>query len=137
MSTTKLVIGGKSGSPRFTKAGIKSSERFMSLIKVELQRLGAVDTGHPCMYPWSIETRAGSLLIHPYADEIDFWIACRFEDVSRAREVLGVKPYQVSGRLNPYSGKWNFHYYVGAAEAEVADFVRQLEVILAPQLKGG
>lgn len=76
------------------------------------------------------------MIVHPYADEIDFWIACRFEDVARAREVLGVKPHDNSGRLNCYSGKWNFHYYVGAAEHEVADFVRHLQDLLAPSPKG-
>jgi hypothetical protein len=32
--------------------------------------------------------------------------------------------------LNDYSGKWNHHYSIGAAEPELEDFKRQLESIL-------
>ena len=48
---------------------------------------------------YMVNTRAGALRVHVYDD----WIACRFEDVAKAREVVR------SGKLNPYSGKWNWH----------------------------
>lgn len=48
---------------------------------------------------YTVTTRAGLLKVYIYDD----WIACRFEDVAKAREVVR------SGTLNPYSGKWNWH----------------------------
>jgi hypothetical protein len=43
------------------------------------------------------------LCVRPFDD----WIACQWEDVATAKTVL---PYRHDDRLNPFSGKWNFHY---------------------------
>lgn len=35
------------------------------------------------------------------------WVHLRFEDVAKAREYFGID--SIGYRLNPYSGKWNWH----------------------------
>lgn len=50
-----------------------------------------------------LPTVIGILHVAPIRD----WIACRWEDVERAREYFGVTRLS-EHRLNPYSGKWNF-----------------------------
>ena len=65
------------------------------------------NTGKLCS-SYAIETKAGKLNIHfeePEKSKV-FSIFCHFEDVSKAKAVLGK-----SERLNQYSGKWNFHTY--------------------------
>lgn len=56
---------------------------------------------------FSIRTTCGVLHISPY----DTWIACCFDDVAAAKQhfppVFGLG----HDRLNPYSGKWNWHYF--------------------------
>jgi hypothetical protein len=53
-----------------------------------------------------VETKIGKLIITPYND----WIACYFSgDLEPVRKHFGVyRLYVGCGRLNPYSGKWNF-----------------------------
>jgi hypothetical protein len=71
-----------------------------------------------------VTTRAGTLSVVPYAG----WIACRFDDVKAAVALLGYDP--VSGRLNPYSGKWNFHFGRCTAEEALGEFARELGHVL-------
>lgn len=57
---------------------------------------------------YKVDTICGELKIgleQPERGEI-FSIYCRFEDTSKAKEFL---PHKMEDRLNPYSGKWNFH----------------------------
>lgn len=57
---------------------------------------------------YEINTKAGKLNItfkEPEKGEL-FTIFCRFEEPVKAKEIL-----PDSERLNPYSGKWNFHYF--------------------------
>ena len=54
-----------------------------------------------------IPTKLGILSIHVFDD----WIACRFVgDLEPAKKHWGIKTIN-QGRLNPYSGKWNWHWY--------------------------
>jgi hypothetical protein len=76
---------------------------------------------------YGIDTRAGYLFIFPYYT----WIACRFESVERAREHFGVTHIGVD-RLNPYSGKWNFH--ADWNKESVAAMVEQFKREVAPLL---
>lgn len=55
---------------------------------------------------WTLETECGPLRVTVYED----WLACRFEDVGSAKKTLYSGPHS---RLNPYSGKWNFHFEPG------------------------
>jgi hypothetical protein len=64
-------------------------------------------TGHDS---YVLPTSLGPMYVHV----IDDWIACRFEDVTRARAVL---PHGWTSRLNPHSGKWNW----GCGERSTAD----------------
>jgi hypothetical protein len=58
----------------------------------------------------------------------DNWIACRFENVPLATIFT-------KGISNPYTGKWNWHYYSDAATLNngltIADFVHAVERLLA------
>ena len=74
-------------------------------------------------YSHMLLTKAGTLYLTPYKD---CWIACKFLDVANARHVLGEGP---GGRLNPYSGKWNFHYNDNAGIAEAKDFFHHLDKV--------
>lgn len=49
----------------------------------------------------------------------------RFEDVEAAKKLLGTAPYN---RLNPYSGKWNFHFGRTTAEAAFEQWTGVLKV---------
>jgi hypothetical protein len=63
-----------------------------------LKDLGAVESD--CSYGMSIQTIAGRLQLHAY----DTWLATRFDDEKAAVRLIG------DGSLNPYSGKWNWHF---------------------------
>lgn len=52
-----------------------------------------------------IDTILGPLYITAYDD----WIACCFDNVQAAKTHYGVTT--LGSRLNPYSGKWNWHYF--------------------------
>jgi hypothetical protein len=74
---------------------------------------------------FELETAAGKLTICPSGN----WLACQFDDPARA--VVFLRTWMNWNNLNPYSGKWNFHYY-GAdfeeslvAVSELLDGVRQ------------
>ena len=60
-----------------------------------------------------VETAAGTMRIH-YASR--GFVACRFEDTERANLCyygVGTKAHPgaiANGRLNPFSGKFNFHF---------------------------
>lgn len=64
-----------------------------------LRDLGAVATPGE-WHAWRLDTRAGRLDVTPHPT----WVACRFVDVAAAKAILGTDP-----RLNPHSGKWNWH----------------------------
>jgi hypothetical protein len=118
MASEKKLSIGRGMKRRLTKAGIAAEDRFKKLVDAYLATIGTKST----YYEWAVETRAGMLSLTAYGH----WIACRFEDVERAK-VFGL------GYLNPHSGKWNHHYEIGAGEAELEDFKRQLGRLLPPK----
>jgi hypothetical protein len=63
---------------------------------------------------FELKTEAGKLLVHPSGN----WLACRFEDPDRAKVFLST--WMNWGNLNPYSGKWNFHYFGADFQAALA-----------------
>jgi len=72
-----------------------------------------------------LPTVCGPLRVVPYGN----WIACRFSDVAAAR---GHLPHEQNDRLNPHSGKFNFHF--NAVTADFAFAVFEAEVLpLLPQ----
>ena len=68
-----------------------------------LRRLGAVECPEATGYPFTLLcTRGGPLHVHP----LDTFIACRFEWPCIA---VGRVSGGLNERLNPCSGKWNWH----------------------------
>lgn len=72
-------------------------EAFVTAVCDAVLALGGVEIDGPPR-SFAVQTTAGRLEISPYPE----FIACRFDDVERARRTVHV------GRLNPHSGKWNF-----------------------------
>lgn len=105
-------------------ASKKQHEVFNKKVHKLLLSLGAKETGRQ-MYKYSLETKAGILWIdihEPQKSEI-FSVYCRFEYPDKAKEVLSKWE---ADRLNPYSGKWNYHqrdaaYLLGALEMNLSD----------------
>lgn len=86
---------------------------LIAAVTEEVLRLG----GRPGdWHTLMLDTLAGPLGITPYPT----WIATRFEDVARAREA------PLSGALNPYSGKWNWHYGDRPQREDLERFLAEL-----------
>jgi hypothetical protein len=88
-----------------------SAERFDREAIAIAGELGAQRDEYDTLDYYVITTRAGRLNLRPSTRPILgkrqlglFTVFCRFDDVSRARSLLG----RDSG-LNPHSGKYNFH----------------------------
>ena len=105
-------------------ASLKQHEIFNKRVHKLLIGLGANETGES-NYKYSLNTKAGELLITTHdAEKSDiFSVYCRFENPDRAKEVLSKWE---NDRLNPYSGKWNYHqrdasYLLGGLEINLID----------------
>src|SRR5262249_33990260 len=73
---------------------------------------------------FGLDTNLGFLTVTPFGK----WIACRWDEPERAKTFIN------TGRLNPYSGKWNFHFTSDyTAGVALHDFKREL----TPWLKKG
>jgi hypothetical protein len=95
---------------------------FAHAVTEGLRQLGARQAG---AYGWQLDTVGGLLDISPY----DAWVACRFDDVERA------KAHVRSGNLNPYSGKWNWHF-VKPTPDDVEYLIEQLDrILLVPKFQ--
>jgi hypothetical protein len=70
---------------------------------------------------------AGPLTVTPYGS----WVACRFDDVERAKRDL---PEGAKARLNPHSGKWNFQDWPWdiPVETALAEFKEAFSQIKSP-----
>lgn len=89
----------------------------------QLKVMGAVKGAEPYDYKLAVPTRAGTLMVHfdpdmNHAGQVPTITAfCRFEAVFAARKALGWDDAKAGralltadgDRLNPYSGKWNWH----------------------------
>ena len=100
--------------------------RYLATLGAQTEETSDRSTGPQAMY---IETLAGRLQITCYGD----WLACRFDDVDRAKALL---PHGPGERLNSHSGKWNFHFGRITAEEALAAFRAELEPILPRTLAG-
>jgi len=58
-----------------------------------------------------IQTKVGPLELMFYDSKEGPWIAARFVDIDQARKHFGVKENDFRSRLNPCSGKWNWHWH--------------------------
>lgn len=109
-------------------ASKKQHEVFNKKVHRLLIGLGATQPGK-WSYKYAIETMAGSLYlsIHEAEKSAVFSVYCRFENPEKAKEIFGDGTY---GRLNPYSGKWNYHEY--EAENLLQSLETNLTRILEP-----
>lgn len=89
------------------------NEKFNNYILREIKKLGAVEDDR-LGGRWHLETIYGDLRIslstYDRKSKI-YTVFTQFSDVERAREGMGVGKYNFHARLNPHSGKWNFHTY--------------------------
>src|SRR5262245_29140824 len=60
-------------------------------------------------------------------------IFCRFDDEKTAAHVLAAVGINTA-RLNPHSGKWNWHFGRETAQEAFGAFVRELEPLLRPKV---
>ena len=125
MSTTTLP----DAAAKLTKKNRAIFARWNAEVRAMLEARGAKLVAEHKAEPDSIighdyirfelETQAGTLTISPHGN----WLACRFADPDRAAAFL--RTWGHSGNLNPYSGKWNFHYFGANYQASI-DAVRDL-----------
>jgi hypothetical protein len=91
--------------------------QFRRDVEALLRGLGAVDSGE--WYRLRIDTMVGPLMLHPMDDG---WLAARFTEVERAVTMMNPRR-DWTHRLNPISGKWNFHPDLGSAKAVVEELL--------------
>lgn len=72
-------------------------------LKARLRLVAVPCDGNP---EFKTETIIGPLHVRP----MDDWLACRFIDVAAAAKHFNVTAIS-EHRLNPYSGKWNWHWF--------------------------
>ena len=78
----------------------KAQERFKAALTEYIISKGARPSR---FYDFGMDTPAGLLYVSVHDD----WIATRFDDVGLGRQFTAT-----CGRsYNPYSGKWNFHFF--------------------------
>lgn len=100
----------------------RDRQRFVRQCNELIARLGGVSSDG--MYQWELATRYGQLRLTVRENRFEGpgTVFTRFDDPSTARRHLD---------CNPYSGKWNHHYFDGwTVEAAVADFEYRLKSVL-------
>ncbi len=121
------------------------SESWCNQVTDALRELGAVPTentsqdGWATMYPFVIEnTQAGPLLLS--VSPSMSWekrigaggsVFGRFPDVERAKKFFKVDRLGNHAGLNPYSGKWNHHYFDWSATCTCRDIRSEIERVKA------
>jgi hypothetical protein len=89
-----------------SKRLLKAQEKFKAAVTAYRDSIGA-RPGH--FYDYEMDTPAGLLHLSVYDD----WVATRFDDVKQATTAT-----KTIGRpCNPFSGKWNFHYFDGSVKS--------------------
>ena len=93
-----------------------------------------------------IMTKLGALDAHFYDESDGPWIAAIWDDVEKAKAQFGVEKTMIAAsmnRLNPWSGKWNWHWFqywpyqlksrkadrVDAARKMIAAFVEKVQAL--------
>ena len=91
---------------RHPKRKPRDVQQFLTRVIELLKTVGAVETDST--YRFTLDTKAGRLALHPDQNETTGLgtIFTRFDDPQRAVAILGQS-------VNPYSGKWNHHYFDG------------------------
>ncbi|WP_425953191.1 hypothetical protein [Ralstonia pseudosolanacearum] len=97
----------------------KQAAAFKKQVLEVFERLGVKLVDNGAMYPYAVETVAGTLQMAVQDD----WIACRFNDVALAKKHVYSGPL---ARLNPFSGKWNWDGAMTCLE----QFERETQMLL-------
>jgi hypothetical protein len=100
----------------------RDRQRFVRLCNELIARLGGVPSDGICR--WELATRYGPLGLTVSENRIEGpgTVFTRFDDPQTARRHVD---------CNPYSGKWNHHYFDGwTVEAAIADLERWLRSVL-------
>jgi hypothetical protein len=115
----------------------KDREQLLKWFLKAMKNLGAAQEmtlGPSCRWPcrWQLQTELGLLRLS-FREETGT-IFCRFQNPGRASEVLNPNkdsgPVRNYNRLNPYSGKWNFHFGKTSAKEAWTEFWSELQPIL-------
>jgi hypothetical protein len=109
----------------------KQNTVFAALLQKTLVELGAVEEPAArgvfgAIYAYKFETKAGvlRLSVSPHASiHAGAMVAGRFDDVDAGHEL--------TGNSNPYSGKWNHHYFTDDVDTSIADLRRTPEKVRA------
>lgn len=105
------------------KANAPYAERLREL----LRELGAEETDCE-FWPFVFQTKAGTYkcIVYPNDCHAGAWVAGRFKDVERATAF-----FKGGANIpNPYSGKWNHHYFDTPVEHAVRDLREQMRKVL-------
>jgi hypothetical protein len=98
-------------------------QRFVKKVTQLLLELGAKQDGGE-VYPFTLQTRAGRLVLHPDGDQrigLGTLYTC-FDDPQAARQFVD---------CNRFSGKWNHHFFDGwTVETALHDLSSQLRRVL-------
>jgi hypothetical protein len=85
---------------------LEYNQRFADALETKLVELGANKRGLIAMYAYRLETVVGAL-----------------EDVDRACRVI-------TNYINPYSGKWNHHFFCVPLRTALEQIVREIRRVL-------
>jgi hypothetical protein len=110
--------------PKGTAANIRTRDAAVNAMLVSI---GATpkEESFGGIHAYRLQTRAGLLRIYAH----DGAIFTRFQDVDSACEWLNPAKHGRS-RLNPYSGKWNFHFDPSTTpEQAINEFRREFAAI--------
>jgi hypothetical protein len=111
---------------KITKRAARWQAQFAKTMTAYLAGVGAKPNSYnPPEH--TLLTRAGTLTVTVYEN----WLACRFLDIQHAKRYLGDRTKDRDSRLNPHSGKWNFHFTTGTdLDICEATFRSELEPLL-------
>jgi hypothetical protein len=101
----------------------KDRERFLKQAVALLLSLGAKQDGGET-YRFTLETKAGRLRLHPTENTTSGpgTVFTRFDDPDAARHLVD---------CNPFSGKWNHHYFDGTVDNAIENLTYWLRRVLA------
>jgi len=132
--------------PRKTKKQerLEARQQWKDSVTETLRALGATPSEHTAdgagwasMYPFIIEETQGGPLMLSVSPALDWdqrtdaggTVFARFLDVERACGFFKVDRIGNHAGLNPYSGKWNHHYYDWSAVQACRDIKACIEKV--------
>lgn len=100
----------------------RDQQRFVREATSLIEKYGGVANGNhnDDHYDWTMETKYGRLVLRVEDEQVGGpgTVFTRFDEPDRAYGDLN---------CNPYSGKWNHHYFEGTVKAALVDLEYQLK----------